>query len=68
MVAIMASGMMFFMTLFTTLLREGFVPDFLKKWMRSLLISLIVVYPVALGMLQIAKKIVAKIMKQDKSL
>lgn len=60
-VAIMVSGMAFAMSLFMTLLIEGIAEDFLSQWMRSFTIALPIVYPLALGMLQVAKRIVARI-------
>lgn len=65
MVAIMASGMVFFMTLFMTLLREGLVPDFHMQWMSSFATALAIVFPLALGMFQIAKRVVSRLLKQE---
>jgi Protein of unknown function (DUF2798) len=47
--------------LFMTLLIEGIAEDFLSQWMRSFTIALPIVYPLALGMLQVAKRVVARI-------
>jgi hypothetical protein len=61
---IMTTGMVFFMTLFMTLLREGLVLDFHIRWINLFLFALVVVFPIALGMSQIAKKVVFRIMSQ----
>ena len=61
---IMATGMVFFMTLFMTLLREGLTLDFHILWINQFLFALVIVFPIALGMSQIAKKVVFRIMRQ----
>lgn len=61
---IMATGMVFFMTLFMTLLREGLTLDFHIRWINQFLFALVIVFPIALGMSQIANKVVFRIMRQ----
>ena len=56
--------MVFFMTLFMTLLRERLVSDLHIRWINLFLFTLVIVFPIALGMSQIAKKVVFRIMKQ----
>jgi Protein of unknown function (DUF2798) len=60
-VAIMAPSMAFFMSLFETLVRIGFLtPNFLEIWMRSFAIGLAVIFPLALILSRIAGKAVDK--------
>ena len=60
-VAIIVSGMAFAMSLFMTVLIQGIAEDFLSQWMRSFIIALPIVYPLAIGMHQVAKQVVARL-------
>jgi Protein of unknown function (DUF2798) len=57
----MVSGMAFAMSFFMMLLMDGIAEDFPSQWMRLFIIALPIVYPLAVGMLQVAKRVVARI-------
>jgi Protein of unknown function (DUF2798) len=63
--AIMTTGMVFFMTLLMTVLKEGLVLDFHVRWINLFSVALVIVFPIALGMSQIAKKVVSRILKLE---
>jgi len=57
----MSLGMSFVMSMVLTIINLGFVPDFLAKWLRALLIGFAVGFPTSLVIIPLVRRIVNKL-------